>query len=134
MNAKAKSIFVLVGVLLIGVIIGAFGSSLLRKNFIEERISRFRTPEGFTGRIIDIIQPEEEQRKKVEAILLKHHQMMLEIGEQTREEIKTHVDSLMNELKPLLSAEQLERLEKKIRRRPPHFHDRKDKRIIRHRE
>jgi len=45
MQSKAKSIFVLSGVLIIGIIIGALGSSLLRQNMWEERVASFKTPE-----------------------------------------------------------------------------------------
>ena len=44
MNTKTKSTLVLIGVLLIGIIVGALGSSLIRQNHWNDRISRFRSP------------------------------------------------------------------------------------------
>ena len=121
MQTKTKSILVLTGVLIIGIIIGALGSSLLRKNIWEDRVSRFRTPEGFTQRIIDRINPDPDKREAVEEILLDQHQKLRLKFEHTRLQMEVHVDSVLQKLEPLLNEEQFERAKRVLRRRPPHL-------------
>ena len=101
MNTKTKSTLVLIGVLLIGIIVGALGSSLIRKNLWNDRISRFRSPQGFTERLLNIIQPDADQKAQVEQILLLHHQKMELITERSHSLIKAHADSLLIDLKPI---------------------------------
>ena len=126
MNIRTKSTIVLIGVLLIGIIIGALGSTMLRRNMWEDRVAKFRSPHGFTERFIKIIQPDPQQEKAIEEILLKHHHKMLSITEKSRDKINTHADSLFIELEPILSSEQMQRAKKVLRRGPPHFRDRRD--------
>jgi hypothetical protein len=119
MQPKTKSILLISSVLIIGIIIGAIGSTLLTKNMWKERVSRFRTPEGFTERILDRIDPDPDKRDAVEKILLEQHQQLTKKFENTRMEMKAHVDSVLQKLKPLLNEEQMERATKILKRRPP---------------
>jgi hypothetical protein len=124
MNTKTKSTIVLIGVLLIGIVIGALGSSLIRRSMWEERVARFRSPEGFSERLIHIIKPDPAQEEKVRQILLKHHDKMEKITEASRTMIKEHADSLLIDLQPVLNPEQLARLKDILHRRPPHRRER----------
>jgi hypothetical protein len=121
MQPNTKSILLISSVLIIGIIIGALGSTFLTKNMWKERVSRFRTPEGFTERIIDRIDPDPDKRKAVEKILLEQHQKLSKKFEKTRMEMESHVDSVLQKLKPLLNEEQMERATQILRRRPPHM-------------
>jgi hypothetical protein len=121
MQTNTKSILLITGVLIIGIIIGALGSTFLTKNMWKERVSRFRTPEGFTERIIDRIDPDPDKREAVENILLEQHQKLSKKFEQTRVEMEAQVDSVLQKLKPLLNEEQMERATKILKRRPPHM-------------
>jgi len=124
MNTKTKSTIVLIGVLLIGIVIGALGSSLIRRSMWEERVARFRSPEGFSERLIHIIKPDPAQEEKVRQILLKHHDKMEKITEASRAMIKEHADSLLIDLQPVLNPEQLARLKDILHRRPAHRRER----------
>jgi hypothetical protein len=124
MNTKTKSTIVLIGVLLIGIVIGALGSSLIRRSMWEERVARFRSPEGFSERLMHIIQPDPGQEKRIREILLKHHNKMERITEESRALIRKHADSLLIDLKPVLNPDQLDRLKEMLHRRPPHRRDR----------
>jgi hypothetical protein len=119
MNTRSKSVLILVGVLIIGVIIGALGSTILRRQMWEDRISHFKKPDGFINRLIEKIEPEPDQEKAIREILSKHHQKMIKISEESRNMIKSHADSLILELKPILSKEQLDKLEKILKRKRP---------------
>ena len=66
----------------------------------KERVSRFRTAEGFTERIIDRIDPDPDKREAVENILLEQHQMLTKKFEQTRIEMEAQVDSVSVCLSP----------------------------------
>jgi hypothetical protein len=118
MHTKAKSIFVLTGVLIIGIIIGALGSSLLRQNMWEERVSRFRTPEGFTERILDRIDPDPDKREAVKNVLIEQHRKLTQKFEHSRVQMEAHADTILMQLKPLLTEEQLERATQFLKRRP----------------
>jgi len=121
MNTKTKSTVVLIGVLLIGIIIGALGNSMLRRNIWEDRVAKFRSPQGFADRFIKIIKPDPQQEKALQEILLKHHQKMLSITELSRERMKIHADSLLFDLEPILTSEQFEQAKNILKRRPRHF-------------
>jgi len=121
MNTKAKSILVLTGVLLIGIIIGALGTTLLRQNMLEERISRFRTPEGFTERILDRIDPDPDKREAVKNVLNEQHEYLAQKFENSRKQMEVHVDSVLMRLQPFLTEEQLERAEHVLKRRSRHM-------------
>jgi len=124
MNTKTKSTIVLIGVLLIGIVIGALGSSLIRRSMWEDRVARFRSPEGFSERLIHIIKPAPGQEEQVRQILLKHHEKMEKITEVSRAMIREHADSLLIDLQPVLNPEQLDRLKDMLHRRPAHRRDR----------
>ena len=121
MKNKTKSTLILIGVLLIGVIIGAVGSSLIRQKIWEDRVARFRSPHGFSDRLMELIQPDPQQEKAVKEILLKHHEKMRARSEKSRMMLRTHADSLIIELESVLRPEQLERAKKILKRRPSRF-------------
>jgi len=121
MKTKTKSILILIGVLLIGVIIGAVGSSLIRQDIWKDRVARFRSPHGFSDRLMEMIQPDPQQEKAVKEILLKHHEKMRSRAEESRMMLRTHADSLFIELESVLRPEQLERAKKILKSRPSRF-------------
>ena len=119
MHTKTKSVLVITAALTIGIIIGALGSTLIRQNMFEERLSRFRTSEGFTERLLNRIDPDPDKREAVEKILLDQHQKLFKKFENTRRQMEAHIDSVLIKLKPLLNEEQFERAKHFIKRRPP---------------
>jgi hypothetical protein len=121
MNTKAKSIAVITGALIIGIIIGALGSSLIRQKMWEDRVSRFRTPEGFTERILDRIDPDPDKREAVKNVLIEQHENLAQKFENTRMQMEVHVDSVLIRLQPFLTEEQLKRAEHVLKRRPRHM-------------
>jgi hypothetical protein len=128
MKTKMKSALILIGVLFIGIVIGAAGNSLIRKSMWEDRVNRFRSPRGFSDRLIDLIQPDPQQEAAVKSILLKHHEKMQSLAQESRTMLRTHVDSLLIELESVLRPEQVERAKRLLRRRPgpPHIYHRRE--------
>ena len=119
MNTKTKSIIVLIGVLILGIFIGALGSSMLTHHMRKDRISRFRTLEGFTERILNKIDPDPDKRDAVKNVLIEEYRKLNQIYEQSKIQVETHTDSVLLELKPLLTEEQFERARHFLKRRPP---------------
>jgi len=119
MNTKTKSIMVLIGVLILGIIIGALSSSLLTHRMWRERISHFRTLEGFTERILNKIDPEPDKREAVKNVLIKEYRKLIQIYEQSKIQVEAHTDSVLAELRPFLTEEQFERARHFLKRRPP---------------
>ena len=117
MNVKLKTSIIIIITLLIGIVIGALGSGMIRKNIYKDRITRFRKPEGFVNRIENIIEPDSIQQVVIRTILLNHHKRIRVVSEQYHVEMKALIDSLKNELKPILTPEQQERLNERLQRR-----------------
>ena len=90
---------------------------MIRKNIYKDRITRFRKPEGFVNRIENIIEPDSIQQVVIRTILLNHHKRIRVVSEQYHVEMKALIDSLKNELKPILTPEQQERLNERLQRR-----------------
>lgn len=123
MKTIAKTSLVLIGTLIIGIIIGTIGSTILRRNLMEERAARFKTAEGFTNRLIHVIEPDSSQKKAIEKILFEHHQQVQEISSDFHVQMKSKTDSLLKDLKPILTEEQYDRLEKRLKHRRPFFRE-----------
>jgi hypothetical protein len=119
MNIKIKSAIMLISVLLIGIIFGAVGSTLLRRDLLQDRLERFRKPTGFVERMIHIIEPEKSQIENIETALLNHHHRMMQQNTMFRERMSSLSDSLLSDLKAILTPEQLERAEKFIKQGRP---------------
>ena len=120
MNTKTKSTLVLTGILILGIIIGALGSSLFTHRMWNDRVSRFRTSEGFTQRILERIDPDPDKREAVKKILIDEHKKLTQKYEQTRLQIEVYTDSVLLELKPLLTEEQMERATRYLKRTKHH--------------
>ena len=127
MNTKTKSIFVISGVLILGIIIGTFGSTVIRRNLLDKRIEQFRSPRGFGNHIERIIEPEAHQIQAIEDVINKHHEKMQNISNQFRDRMKGNMDSLLKDLEPVLSPEQFDRLKERLKdRRQPFGRERRN--------
>ena len=114
MNLQVKPTLIIIGTLLIGMVLGALILGTLAEKR-HERIRKMMGPGKFTERLLDVIQPEnDEQRDNIiavaESTTLKIDRMMRE----SRDEIRAMVDSMTVELRPFLSEDQNARLQKHI--------------------
>jgi hypothetical protein len=122
MSTRGRAIGIIIGTLLIGVAIGALvvGPLVARRHF--KRIADWRTPKGFAARIEEIIEPDESQVEALRSVLSKHGVALEDVMSQHRAEVRGLVDSLHADLDTILTEEQKERLEKRMRHhRPPGF-------------
>jgi hypothetical protein len=113
MQARSKSALILGSTLLIGALIGA----LLLGWFMRDRMRHIPHPRHFSRVMERMIRPQDDaQREVVRAVLKRYQQRLQVIDVQHREALKAHMDSLLVELQPLLSVEQLRRMERRHRR------------------
>ncbi|MBN2102529.1 hypothetical protein JW835_00645 [bacterium] len=108
MKTMTKTVVLLILTFVLGVISGAVLQGFLIRQHIKKFNRHMRTPEGFIERFERIIDPTDEQRKEIRAILEKHHQKMM----QFHKEFPMHMDSLKTDLDSILTEEQKEKLKK----------------------
>lgn len=123
MKMETKTVLIVLGILIIGMIIGA----LITGAFARHRVGRFtsmREPGRLSARVERIIDPDESQREAVREILRKHSERFQEIHSQFEGEMLALRDSLREDLDPILTDEQKERLER-TPRPPKHIRDHK---------
>ena len=109
---------ILLATLCIGIAVGVLGSRL----YIEHRVQKFRNIRGeqmFGGIMEEIIQPTPEQADTLKSIFAKYQKSMRQMNTQFRRQTVAILDSLHDEITPLLTKEQLKRLEE--RRMNPGF-------------
>jgi hypothetical protein len=118
MSTTLKSMAILLATLCIGIMVGVLGSRL----YIEHRVQKFRDIRGeqmFGGIMEEIIQPTPEQADTLKSIFAKYQKSMQKMNGQFRSQTKAILDSMHAEIAPLLTKEQLKRLEE--RRMNPSF-------------
>ena len=112
MSVKWKSFFIIVAILVIGILIGVFMAGPFMRHHVGRRHID-RGPEMFTQMMERVIQPTEEQREAVHAVLEEYSMRLEELHEDFRTEMVTTIDSLKADLDPLLTDEQKARLEER---------------------
>lgn len=119
MTARTKSILLLLGALLIGVLIGG----LIQASMVEQRIERIgylRSERGFIRHVERLVEPHDEaQREAIRSVLRRNAQRMVDLRLDFRNEVSALLDSTRAELDSVLTDEQMERLEEEIRTREP---------------
>lgn len=117
MNTKMKSIGALIFMLLLGGVIGFFLKSILIQQDFK-RIHELRNPGGFEIVAKDIIRPTPEQSEKLDPILKKHKENYGDLRRSIWSEFESLRDSLNNDLKDILTEEQMERWQKSFLNKP----------------
>lgn len=107
---KARTVVFLVATLILGFILGFFSSSWIRYHRMKEFRS-FASTEGFRVRELSIIEPTEEQTELLIPVIHKFAGKNMELKKEYRDEFISLMKEYRSELYPLLSAEQIERLE-----------------------
>lgn len=103
--------------LLLGGVIGFFLKSILIQQDFK-RIHELRNPGGFEVVAKDIIKPTPEQNKKLDPILSKHKENYGNLRRSIWSEFESLRDSLNNDLKDILTDEQMERWQKSFLNKP----------------
>jgi septal ring factor EnvC (AmiA/AmiB activator) len=122
MKTKYKTIGLLFGTLVVGILVGMLLHATFLRSQFRKHIHKIRTEDGFIQRFEDLIQPTEEQRVQLETVLKKHFEEM----DKQRDVFRALMDSLKADIDSVLTEEQRQRLQKnmflersKSPRRPP---------------
>jgi hypothetical protein len=116
MKTFTKSTLLITTTLIIGFVLGLLVHSLMVGNRINE-FQRLRKKGGLVKHLEDIIQPTSEQKEKITPILEGYIKRIEPFMLKFRSETRNIMDSLRLELEPILTEQQLEKLEKNLRRR-----------------
>jgi hypothetical protein len=116
---KSKAIFAALGVLLIGIAIGALvvGPTIARHHF--KRAERTHGSESFVSHMEARIDPTPSQEEAVRAILTRYGERLEALRLSQRTEAEAIFDSLDAELAPVLTEDQRERLDHRKHGEPP---------------
>ena len=110
MNDKIKFSGIIIGTLLIGFVIGFLTNGRLVKSRID-RMQSFYTEKGANRAFMRVLDPLPEQMEKIRPILQQHARQNKELLKHHRSEQQALFLELENELRPLLTDEQMEKLE-----------------------
>jgi septal ring factor EnvC (AmiA/AmiB activator) len=110
MKTRYKTIGLLSGTLIIGVVVGMLLHATFLQGQFRKHIHRLRTEDGFIQRFEDLIQPTEEQRVQLEKVLKKHFEEM----DKQHEAFRVLMDSLKTDIDSILTDEQRQRLQKSM--------------------
>ena len=112
---KRQVIFAIV-ILLIGVVIGMLTSAHLRLNRMKP-VRMYFSEERFREGFYKLIQPDEEQKARIDLILDKYAKINSETQSRFRKELDSNVRAMRKELDSNLTKEQLDRLKEMDERR-----------------
>lgn len=92
-----------------------------------QRVAQLRSSAGFEENLFRIIQPSAEQRAQLSPIVQRYANQIADNNQESRRRQKELIDSMHLEIKPLLSAEQVEQLDRFSRRFRDHKNPRRKK-------
>jgi len=110
---KKKSIFMLLGTLVIGIIIGGVFMGI----FTHHKWKTFSEPptkEKFVQRTIHMIDPDEAQLNQIKPIIDKYSEKAYTFSKENMNLMSANFESLYSELKPFLTDKQKQKFENRI--------------------
>ena len=122
---KIKSIIIIVVTLALGMVLGGLGSGYLRAKKMKE-VRSYASVEGFTYRFLKIIEPTEEQKKQIVPIIKKFSEENDKLRKEYRDDFRQLMKQFRDELHPLLTKEQIQKLEEYRPKRRSGGDDRRD--------
>lgn len=115
MKTNTKTVLIIVGTLVIGIVIGALGSGFVVHRFAG-RMAEARHRDMFVERMVELIDPTPDQEPRVRDILTRHAEKFSVLADGFHEDASALLDSLRSELDPVLTDEQKARLEERHER------------------
>src|ERR1035437_3128279 len=113
---KAKSIFVVLVTLIIGFILGMLTSAQIRYHRLKP-VRVFFSEQRFRDGFYQTIQPDEQQKAKIDLILNKYGKITSQLQTNFRKELDSSMKEFRNEIDLNLTKEQLARLKDMDERR-----------------
>ena len=120
MNVKIKTALIIIVTLVIGIVMGA----MINRALVQKRIRRaftIRNPRVFVQSYLETIKPGSGQHKSIMDILSKYEKKVSEIRENFNEEVQSSYELMLSELEPVLTPQQMKRIEDPLPGKPPHF-------------
>ncbi|MBE0674241.1 MAG: hypothetical protein IH591_06235 [Bacteroidales bacterium] len=111
-----RSIVIIIATLLLGFVLGMLTSAQIRYQKLKP-VKVFFSDDRFREGIYRVIEPDEVQREKLDEILKKYSKLNRDIQTSFRRQLEDFTSNLWEEMEPILTAEQKERLEEMERRR-----------------
>ena len=128
MSTRTKSMLLLSGVLLLGMLLGALASGTVFNRRLT-RIAELRTSRGMAFVLEEVVRPEtEEQRQAFREVIEEMAPAYAEVFERTGTDLRALNDSVLARVRPLLTEQQSERLQRYLTmRRDGRFGPRHDR-------
>jgi len=112
MKMGTRSTLIILATLLLGFVIGLLASGALARQRVR-RLAEMRTRPGFSSRVEEVIRPiDDAQRDAIRRVLEEAGLRNTEIYSRTREDLRASLEQMREALEPLLTEEQLERLQR----------------------
>lgn len=115
---KSKSVFAIISTLIIGIVMGMLISSYMH----HRKMKKFRSYssfESFKFHFVKVLDPTEEQKEKILPIIEEFSRKNQELKIEYRKDFVELMNVFKEELNPLLTKEQIERLENMRKNRTP---------------
>jgi hypothetical protein len=117
---KARTLLIIFGTLIIGFLLGILISAQIRYQKLKP-VRTFFSEEMFRKSIYGTIQPEEQQKAKIEEIIGKYALLNMNIQSDFRDKFDKMMKNFWSEIEPNLTKEQLSRLKEMEDRRTEMF-------------
>ncbi|MFZ5518970.1 MAG: hypothetical protein ACOY90_20225 [Candidatus Zhuqueibacterota bacterium] len=111
MKIKTKPLIHLLLIFILGAFIGVVVDRTVIEKQMRKRFVKFEDPEFMKRVMFRIVQPTEKQREQIDSIMDKYSVRLNKLRFTMRQEATTMIDSLKNELSPVLTDEQKQRME-----------------------
>ena len=116
MSARLKSVLLLCGVLVVGLLLGAFATSTWQHRRMSE-LRQAREQGGIMRMLEQTIEFESDtQRQEVEEILQRTEESFRSLRRMYLDSMVTHRELLMNDMQQVLTPEQLEDMQERLTR------------------
>lgn len=111
MSTRTKSMLLLSGVLLLGMLLGSLASGTIFNRRLTQ-IAEFRTSRGMAFVLERVVRPEsEEQRQAFREVIEETAPAYTDVFERTGTDLRALNDSVLARVRPLLTEQQATRLE-----------------------
>jgi len=111
-----KSLFIIIATLLLGFVLGMLTSASIRYQKLKP-VRFFFSEERFREGIYQIINPDEEQKEKLEVVIKKYARSSRELQSGFRKQFEDLTRNLWNEMEPLMTEEQGDKIQEMEKRR-----------------
>jgi hypothetical protein len=113
---KARSVIIGVIILIIGFVLGMLTSAQIRYHRLKP-VRIYFSEERFREGFYNVIQPDKEQKEKIDNVLSKYAGVNSEIQNDFRKKLDAMMKDFWNEMEPNINKDQFERLKQMDERR-----------------